>query len=182
MKTFAVLLVLLALTGCASWQNKACSSYITATSLVTVAEQTAKPSCDAGNLPADKCGQLKTIYGNIYQGAMTAGNTLKLAFYVTDKTQLASMLANYQASLTQIQTLVQDYINLYNSILKERKGAPLKGVISPALLQVIIQAFVALMGQIPGLMNALGTWQLTTVDIAALVAQINTAQAALPVW
>lgn len=180
---YLVLAILLAsLVGCASWQNKATSSYLAATSLVTIAEQTAKPSCDAGNLPFDRCGQLKSIYGQIYQGCLTAGNTLKLAFYVTDKTQLANMLANYQTSITQVQNLVTDYINLYNQIVSERKGAPLKGVISPAMIQIIIQAFVAIIGQMPGIINAISTWQLTTVDVEALVAQISAAQTSLPIW
>jgi hypothetical protein len=183
MPLILVMLIPVMLFGCATpWQNKATSSYTTALSLVKVAEQTAQPSCVANTLPADRCGQLRTIYGDIKSTCKVTGETLILSFYVTDKAQLASMMANFQESLTRIQKLVNEYIDFYNSILKDRKGVPPKGVISPALLQIIIQGFIALMGELPGLISSINTWNQSAVDIPALTKMINDAYTALPVW
>jgi hypothetical protein len=169
--------------GCATpWQNKMTSSYVTALSLVKVSEQTAQPSCDVNAFPVDKCGQLKKIYGDIKPLCKVSGETLILSFVVTDKTQLAAMLVNYQDSLAKIQTLVNEYIDIYNSIMKDRKGALPKGMIPAALIPVIIQAFISLMSEMPNLINAFNTWNLNSVDIATLTAQINAAYATLPTW
>jgi hypothetical protein len=178
-------LVLVVLSGCATpWQNKATASYTTATQLVTVAEQTAQPSCVANQLPVARCVQLKTIYANIYSSCGVAAKTLKLSFFITDKAQLQSTLLNFQTKLAEIQTLVNDYINLYQQVVKESKTKPaaLRGAISPELLSVLIQAFISLMGQMPGLLNSLNTWNQSAVDIPALIIQIDNATNSLPIW
>ena len=185
MIVFMVCASLLTLTGCATpWQNKATSGWITATNLVIVSEQTVAPSCTIvpPAFSVDKCTQLGNIYGNIRQGCIVSGNTLKLAYYIQDPKQLSSTLATFQGKLTEIQALVQQYIDLYQSLVRSGKQENLKGMISPGLLQIIIQGFVALMNQLPSIISGIGTWGQSTVDIAALSAQVDAQILKLPTW
>ena len=181
--SLAMVLVLPILFACATpWQNQASSGYLGAISLATVAEQTVKPSCDSASLLADKCNQLKTIYGQIRQGCVAAGNTLILALKTSDKAQQGQLLATYQSLIADANTAVASYIALFQDLSKSGKLKATKYAMSPALLQIIVDAFAALLAQIPAIINAVQSWQLTSVDVNALVTQIQTAQAGLPVW
>ena len=87
MKKIRTILLLLAISGllmaCATpWQARSTAGYVSGTALAGTAESAVKPSCDAVAIPADRCGQLKDIYGSIRAGLVSAGNTLILAFSV----------------------------------------------------------------------------------------------------
>ena len=50
------------------------------------------------------------------------------------------------------------------------------------LLAIIINAFMAIVQNIPSIITAISSFTLNTVDIAMLTTQIHAAQANLPVW
>lgn len=179
-------LVMIALSGCLSgcatpWQNKVTSGYLTATSLVSTAESTAKTSCDQNAISVDKCVQLQTIYRQIRQGCVACDNTLSLALVTVDAVQQQALLAKYNTIMADINTAVASYIQLYSQ-LDAGKMKLNKYAISPEVLTIIINAFAAVVSNIPAIISAIGSWSLSTVDVNALLAQIHAATAALPVW
>ena len=169
--------------GCSTpWQSKSTSGYLTATSLATTAENAVKPSCDTAAIPPDQCIQLQKIYGSIRAGLVAAGNTLVLSFAITDAVQQQALLQKYNDIMTAVQANVQDYINLFNTLQAKFGKKAMPYAISPELLAIIINAFMAIVQNIPSIITAISSFTLNTVDIAMLTTQIHAAQANLPVW
>jgi len=165
------------------WQAKTTAGYISATTLAGTAENSAKPSCDVGAIPADKCAKLKEIYGNIRQGLVSAGDTAILAFSVTDAVTQKTLLAQFDSLMQAVQANIKQYIELYQDLSKTygRKALP-KNAISPELLTILINVFTAIVQNIPNIIQAIDAWNINAVDIPGLTVQIQTAQANLPVW
>lgn len=99
----------------------------------------------------------------------------------TDAVQQKTLLTQYDTIMNETKTSVQSYVDLYNQFQAESK-TKLKFTMTPEMLALIINAFIALVQNIPAIIAAIGSFSLHSVDINSLVSQIQAAQNSLPVW
>lgn len=109
-----ILLSVLLLTGCAGVLGKTVSGYELTGITLKAAFDTAKPSCDQGVIPADKCVQIKTIYNEARLVYIMAGDALILAVDIQDLTKRQAKLEEYNALSGQVAKLTTQLINLLN--------------------------------------------------------------------
>ncbi len=107
----ALILMVAFLCSCAGVLGKTVSGYELAGITLKAAYDTAKPSCDQGVLPADKCVQIKAIYNDARASYFLAGEALLLAVDITD-------LAKRQAKLEEYTTLSTKFTQLTTKLIK----------------------------------------------------------------
>jgi hypothetical protein len=111
-----ILLSVLLLSGCAGVLGKTTSGYELAGITLKAAYDTAKPSCEQGIIPADKCVQLKTIYNEARLVYIMAGDALVLAIDIQDLTKRQAKLEEYNSLTTQLTKLTTSLIGLLNQL------------------------------------------------------------------
>jgi hypothetical protein len=93
-------------------KGKLVSSYELAGVTLKTAYNVAKPACDANQLPADKCVQIKKIYNDTRASYLLAGDSLIIAVEVDDLVKKQAALQEYQNLATQFTKNTTDLINL----------------------------------------------------------------------
>ena len=111
-----IILSIFLMTGCAGVLGKTTSGYELAGLTLKMAHDTAKPSCEQGILPADKCVQIKTIYNDARVVYMLAGDALILAVDIQDLAKRQAKLEEYNSLVTQVGKLTTNLINLLNQL------------------------------------------------------------------
>ncbi len=110
---FVTLVLLVGLIGCATGtKGKLVSSYELAGTSLKMAYNVAKPACDANQLPADKCVQIKKIYNDARASYLLAGDSLILAVEIDDLVKRQVVLQDYQNLATQFTQNTSNLINL----------------------------------------------------------------------
>lgn len=104
------------LCSCAGVLGKTVSSYELAGITLKAAYDTAKPSCDQGALPADKCVQIKKIYNDARASYIVAGDALTLAVDATDLVKKQAALEEYTTLSTQFTKLTTNLIKLLQDL------------------------------------------------------------------
>ena len=104
------------MTGCAGVLGKTTSGYELTGLTLKMAYDTAKPSCEQGILPADKCVQIKTIYNDARVVYMLAGDALILAVDIQDLAKRQAKLEEYNGLVTQVGKLTTNLITLLNQL------------------------------------------------------------------
>lgn len=121
--TGSLLLIILLLTGCAGVLGKTTSGYELAGLSLKMAYDTAKPSCEQGILPADKCTQIKTIYNDARVVYMLAGDALILAIDTTDLAKRQAKLEEYSTLSLQVAKLTTNLVKLLQDLGLVKGGA-----------------------------------------------------------
>ncbi len=107
------MVMLVGLMGCATGtKGKLVSSYELAGTTLKMAYNVAKPACDANQLPADKCIQIKKIYNDARMTYLLAGDSLILAVEIDDLVKRQVALNEYQNLATQFTQNTSNLINL----------------------------------------------------------------------
>ncbi len=107
-----IVVLMLACVSCAGWQTKTTQSYEVMGTLGATYYQMAKPSCDQGVLPVDKCAMLKKVNNDARAIYIKAGNVLKLAINATDAVQTQQLLAQFNSLMAQFNTIMADFVGL----------------------------------------------------------------------
>ncbi len=108
-----MILVLVVLAACATGtKGKLVSSYELAGTTLKAGYAVAKPACDAGQLPADRCVQLKKIYNDARATYLLAGDSLAMAIEIDDLVKKQAALQEYQSLATQFTQGTTQLINL----------------------------------------------------------------------
>ena len=111
-----IILSIFLMTGCAGVLGKTTSGYELTGLTLKMAYDTAKPSCEQGILPADKCVQIKTIYNDARVVYMLAGDALILAVDIQDLAKRQAKLEEYNGLVTQVGKLTTNLITLLNQL------------------------------------------------------------------
>jgi hypothetical protein len=108
-----LLLTLVLLAGCAAGtKGVMVSSYELAGVSLTTAKNAVKPVCDAQQLPAAKCDQIKKIYNDARSAYLLAGDSLVLAIETDDLVKRQAALSEYQALAATFTSNTTAIINL----------------------------------------------------------------------
>lgn len=113
---FALILIIAFLCSCAGVLGKTVSGYELAGITLKAAYDTAKPSCDQGALPVDKCIQIKAIYNDARSSYILAGEALLLAVDITDLAKRQAKLEEYTTLSTKVTQLTTKLIKLLQDL------------------------------------------------------------------
>ena len=117
------IVMLAILSGCATGtKGKLVSSYELAGITLTGAYDTVKPVCDIGQLPADKCAQIKKLYNDARGIYLFAGEALIIAVETDDLIKRQAALTQYQSLVTQFTKITTDLISLLIQLGVIQKG------------------------------------------------------------
>ena len=108
-----IFLAMVILVACATGtKGKLVSSYELAGTTLKVGYAVAKPACDTGQLPADKCVQIKKIYNDTRSAYLLAGDSLLLAIETDDLIKRQKFLEEYQRIVAQYTAGTTNLLNL----------------------------------------------------------------------
>ncbi len=111
--SIVMILAMVILTACATGtKGKLVSSYELAGTTLKAGYAVAKPACDAGQLPVDKCVQLKKIYNDTRGAYLLAGDYLILAIETDDLVKRQKFLEEYQGIVSQYTVGTTNLLNL----------------------------------------------------------------------
>jgi hypothetical protein len=102
--------------ACGGWQTAVVKGYKAAGILGKSYYDTAKPLCDQGLVPADKCAQAKDINNKARAVYIKAGNSLALAIKVDDSIQRQQFLAEYDAFMKEFNLELLDLVKLLKDL------------------------------------------------------------------
>lgn len=100
------------LCACAGTQTKAVSSYELAGITLKTAYNLARPGCDAGTIPSDKCLEIKGIYNSARASYLIAGDALAIAIEVNDLVKRQAALEEYQDAAMAFTAMTTKLIEL----------------------------------------------------------------------
>lgn len=107
------MVLMVALMGCATGtKGKLVSSYELAGTTLKMAYNVGKPACDANQLPADKCVQIKKIYNDARATYLLAGDSLILVVEIDDLVKRQAILQEYQNLAGSFTQNTSNLINL----------------------------------------------------------------------
>ena len=110
---FLAVALIMGLMGCATGtKGKLVSSYELAGTSLKMAYNVGKPACDANQLPADKCIQIKKIYNDSRASYLLAGDYLIMAVEIDDLVKRQAVLQEYQNLAGQFTQNTSNLINL----------------------------------------------------------------------
>jgi hypothetical protein len=193
MKKWVVLVLgLFLLVGCAGqkWMVTSTTTYVAGSAAMKVIEPAFHPPCNIGSLPADKCAQLKKVYNDTRGAYIAAGNALKLALLTVDSQQQANLMQQFPILWDRFSQLTNEIILLIQQIEAQTTMTTMpklpadkrEFVLTPTMIQLIVAGLAAVIQAFPAIYNVIVSGEANPIDTVALVAKIEAAQTALPVW
>ena len=108
-----IFLAMVILVACATGtKGKLVSSYELAGTTLKAGYGIAKPACDAGRLPVDKCIQIKKIYEDSRKSYLLAGDVLITIIETDDLVKRQKFLEEYQGIVNQYTVGTTNLLNL----------------------------------------------------------------------
>ena len=189
-KVLGLIVICFLVVGCAntSWQTKSTTTMLGGAGAITPVEKAFHPPCNAGTFPADKCSQLKKIY-NDTRGAWVAGkNTVVLAMRAVDAQQSGNLMEQWPLLWTKFGDLTNELILLVQQIQADKTGTKMPNLpgkkvsLTGVEISLIVTILTAIVQAIPSVWAAIQGGQVNQADIEVLIAQLNAAEASIPVW